>query len=70
VRLHINRHVIAANHKTGERAPPIAVIRGGSVREYDRSVDLIGGARIISSPDKPLSCGARLWIEADNAITT
>jgi hypothetical protein len=69
VRVHINRDVIAANHKTGERTPPITVIRG-SVCEYGSSVDLIGAARIISSPDKPLSCGARLWIEADNAITT
>ena len=69
VRVHINRHIIAANRKSGERRPPITVMRG-RVREYGSAVQLLGAARIVYRPDKPLPCGAGLWIEADDAVVT
>jgi hypothetical protein len=25
-------------------------------------------ARVVYQPDKPLSCGARVWIETDHAV--
>ncbi len=69
VRVHVNMHVIRRNLKTGEREPPLTVIRGRR-RERGHSVDIIGGARVIYSPDKPLACGARVWIEADDAVAS
>ena len=46
VRIHVNMHVIRRNHKTGERQPPITVIRG-SKRERGHAVDILGHARIV-----------------------
>jgi hypothetical protein len=66
VRIHVNMHVIRRNQKTGEREPPLTIIRG-SKRERGHAVDIVGTARVVYRPDKPLSCGARVWIEADDA---
>lgn len=69
VKVHVNQHVIRANiHKAPEdREPPLRIIRGSRKPEGGFEVDLIGNARVIYSPDKPLKCGARLWIEAEDA---
>jgi len=66
VRVHVNQLVIRRNKKTGERNPPLTVIRG-RVRERGHAVDIDGPCRVVYSPDKPLSCGARVWIEAEDA---
>jgi hypothetical protein len=68
VRVYINRHVVAANQKSGARNPPIAILRRKAQREYALEVELIGTARVVYSPDKPLSCDARVWIECDEAM--
>lgn len=67
VRVHINRHVIAANTKHGERNPPISIARGRAPIERAFAVDLTGPARVVYSPDRPLKCGATVWIEAAGA---
>jgi hypothetical protein len=68
VRVYINRHVVAANQKSGEHRPPIIILHSKGRRTYALCVELIGTARVIYSPDKPLSCGARVWIECDDAV--
>ena len=66
VRVHVNQHVIRSNKLRGEREPPLRIIRRGrSTPAY--AVDLIGPARVVYSPDRPLKCGARVWIEAEDA---
>lgn len=30
---------------------------------YAHEVEVLGPSRLVYSPDKPLSCGARVWIE-------
>ena len=68
VRVYINRHVVAANLKSGEHRPPITILHSKGRRTYALGVELIGTARVIYLPDKPLSCGARVWIECDDAV--
>ena len=70
--LHINQHVIRKNTKTGERNPVITCKTYKS-NNYchtaiikDKNGDEV--AKIVYSPDKPLSCGARVWIETHNEI--
>jgi hypothetical protein len=63
-RIYINRHIVAANQKTGDRTPPITIMRNGR-RVSASEVELIGNSRIVYSPDKPLQSGARVWIECD-----
>lgn len=67
VKVHVNQHVIRANKVNGENNPPLRVIRKGR-SEPAYVVELVGAARVVYSPDKPLKCGARVWIEADDAI--
>jgi hypothetical protein len=69
VRVYINRHVVAANQKSGACNPPITILRSKAQREYATSVEIIGNSRVVYSPNKPLSCGARVWIECDDART-
>ena len=35
---------------------------------YSNSVEILGPSKIVYSPDKPLSCGARVWIETTSEV--
>lgn len=60
-RLHVNQHVIKANAKGGDD-PPLTVKTTG--RNYKaREVRIDGPSTLVYRPDKPLDCGARVWIE-------
>jgi hypothetical protein len=65
--IHVNQHKIRRNQKTGEREPVLTVKTYKSNDYAHEAVirDKEGNevARVIYSPDKPLSCGARVWIE-------
>jgi hypothetical protein len=66
-RIHINQHVIRSNSKTGEREP---VITAKTYKEnnYGHEVIINGPCKVIYSPDKPLSCGAKVWIETEGEV--
>ena len=66
-RIHINQHTIRRNQKTGERKP---VISCKTYKEniYSNSVEILGPSKVVYSPDKPLSCGARVWIETTSEV--
>ena len=66
-RIHVNQHKIRRNHKTGEREPVITVKTYKS-NEYCHEAVIEGASKVIYSPDKPLSCGAKLWIETDSEV--
>ena len=63
--VHINQHVIKKNAKTGERKPVITVKTYKS-NDYAHRVKINGPSEVIYSPDKPLSCGAKVWVETDD----
>lgn len=66
-RIHVNQHIIKRNAKTGEREPVITVKQGRN-NTYAHSVEILGPSTVIYSPDKPLSCGAKVWIETDAPV--
>jgi hypothetical protein len=66
-RIHINQHIIRANAKTGERNPVITVKTSNS-NKYAHEVRITGPSKVIYSPDKPLSCGAKVWIETYSPV--
>ena len=66
IRVHVNQHVIRRNNKYAENEPPLRIIRKGK-SEPAYEVELVGKARVVYSPHKPLKCGARVWIEAEDA---
>jgi len=61
-RIHVNMHKIRANKKYGTNEPVITVKTSKS-NTYGHEVNILGPSKIIYKPNKPLSCGARVWIE-------
>ena len=66
-RIHINQHVIRANKKNGTHDPVITV-KTSKNNHYTYAAEIDGLSRVVYSPDKPLSCGARVWIETDAPV--
>jgi hypothetical protein len=66
-RIHINQHKIRANKKHGTNEPVITVKTYKS-NEYGHVVHILGESKVVYSPNKPLSCGARVWIETDSEV--
>ena len=66
-KIHINQHVIKANHKNNKR-DPVITIKTYNSNNYGHQVDILGPSKVIYSPDKPLSCGAKVWIETDSEV--
>lgn len=64
--VHINQHVIKANSKSGERNPVITCkTYKENINGYE--VEFTNG-KVVYSPDKPLSCGAKVWIETEEPL--
>jgi len=66
-RIHVNQHVIKANAKNGENNPIFTIKQGGK-NTYAFNVKVVGEMELVYSPDKPLSCGAKVWIETRGEI--
>jgi hypothetical protein len=70
--IHVNQHKIKTNVKNGTNAP-VLTCKTYKSNEYAHEIIIYGrddleAARIVYSKDKPLSCGARVWIETTNKI--
>jgi len=66
-RVHVNQHKIRTNAKHDEREPVITVKTYKS-NEYCSEAVIKGPSKVIYSPDKPLPCGAKVWIETEAEI--
>ena len=69
-RIHVNKHVIGSNRKHGRNDPPLTVKmsdnsnhKGHRVALYDDDGHLM--AVVVHRPDRPLKCGAVVWIETN-----
>jgi len=70
--IHVNQHIIKSNSKSEDKKPVITCKTYKS-NDYAKEVELLDAnrnviAKVIYSPDKPLSCGAKVWIETLNDI--
>ena len=65
----MNQHKIRANGKlsAAERVPVITV-KTYKDNTYCSEVFIDGPCRVVYSPDKPLSCGAKVWIETESEV--
>ena len=67
--IHINQHMIRANiHKNKKHRDPVITVKTYKSNTYCNEVDILGESKIIYSPDKPLACGARCWIETKGDV--
>jgi hypothetical protein len=70
--IHVNQHVIKSNFKNKENNP-VLTCKTYKENAYASEVLILDAngievAKIIYSKDKPLSCGAKVWIETNNQI--
>ena len=68
-RIHVNQHVIKKNRKTGQNEP-VLTVKTYKSNTYAHSVTVHGPSKVVYRPDKPLSCGAHVWIETASEVTT
>ena len=67
-RIHVNQHIIKRNAETGEREP-VLTCKTSKSNNYAHEVAIKGDSKVVYSPDKPLSCGAKVWIETNGEVT-
>jgi hypothetical protein len=67
-RIHVNQHIIRQNRRAVEPAPPLTV-KTYRDNTYAFAIDVHGPSRVVYSPDRPLPCGARVWIETEADVT-
>ena len=67
--MHVNQHVIKRNTKNGTDEPCLTVKTYKENKYAHEAVlktkDGVIIGKIVYNPHKPLSCGARVWIEFD-----
>lgn len=61
-RILVNQNIIRSNKKAGTR-DPVLMVETAESNHYAHEVVIDGPSHIVYSPDQPLSCGARVWIE-------
>lgn len=67
--IHVNQHHIKHNNGVpAEERKPVLTLKTYKSNTYASELTILDKdgqpvARIVYSPDKPLSCGARVWIE-------
>lgn len=67
-RIHVNMHVIRSNRRDGSNEPPLSIKTSKrNIRVH--SIEIHGPSRVIYRPEKPLACGARVWVETTAKVT-
>ena len=66
-RIHVNQHKIRENKKTGSNHPVLSVktYKGNTL---GNKVKILGESEVVYSPENPLSCGARVWVETSAIV--
>ena len=68
-KIHINQHKIRANiHHSPRHREKVISVKNYKSNTYCDEVKILGESKVVYSPDKPLSCGARVWIETEAEI--
>ena len=65
--IHVNQHIIKSNRKNNI-SEPVLTVKTYKNNIYAHEVKIKGDSKIVYSPDKPLSCGAHVWIETQGEV--
>ena len=71
-KIHVNQHRIKSNRKHG-KTEPVLTVKTYKDNRYGNPAVIVDGegnevARVVYSPDKPLSCGAHCWVQTTNDV--
>ena len=67
-RLHVDRRVMAQNARSGRTDPPITIQTSKGPLKC-KGAFINGPSVFVYRPEKPLSCGAKLWIETHAEVS-
>ena len=65
--IHVNQHVIKSNRKNGTNEP-VLTVKTYKDNKYAHEVSILGPSKVVYAADKPLSCGAHVWIETQSEV--
>jgi hypothetical protein len=65
--IHVNQHVIKSNRKAGV-TEPVLTVKTYKTTTYCHEATILGESKVVYRPEKPLSCGAHVWIETQNEV--
>lgn len=65
--IHVNQHAIRRNIKA-EVKEPVLTVKTYKSNTYAHEVYIKGPSKLVYSPNKPLSCGARVWLETESEV--
>jgi len=65
--VHVNQHVKKTNRKN-EVEEPVLTVKTYKSNTYAHEVNIKGDSKVVYSPNKPLSCGAHVWIETQSEV--
>jgi hypothetical protein len=65
--IHVNQHAIRRNIKA-EVKEPVLTVKTYKSNIYAHEVMIKGPSKLVYSPDKALSCGARVWLETESEV--
>jgi hypothetical protein len=66
--IHVNQALIRKNIKAEDDRVPVLTVKTYKTNKYANTVVIHGPSKVVYSPDRPLSCGARVWIETDSEV--
>jgi hypothetical protein len=65
--IHVNQHVIKSNRKN-KVEEPVLTVKTYKSNTYAHEVNIKGNSKVVYNPNKPLSCGAHVWIETQSEV--
>jgi hypothetical protein len=66
--IHVNQLKIKSNRKN-KTNEPVLTVKTYKSNQYAHQVSIDGPSQIVYSPESPLACGARVWIETQAEVT-
>ena len=66
--IHVNQHHIKHNSKFPNDPKPVLTVKNYKSNTKVNKVVIHGPSWVVYSPDAPLACGARVWIETTSPV--
>jgi|TARA_R110000782_G_scaffold108097_1_gene196518 hypothetical protein len=65
--IHVNQHIIKSNRKNNS-VEPVLTCKTYKSNVYAHEIEIKGPSKVVYNPEKPLSCGAHVWIETQGEV--
>jgi hypothetical protein len=67
-RIHVNQHNVKTNAKNGNQDLPVFTVKSSRGNVTALEVHIDGPSKLVYQPEKPLSCGAKCWLETKSPV--